>query len=161
MTTAPKMARDFSSRPEDRYRYEPRARLRVKVRPARLQVAGHIIHGPDPKTGAPAEEQDILVPMSRVDEIKAMVADPVRLQAAREHFEEMQAEWCRDNRPETSPHSPSKSYFAIFRRDEPPLDSCEVIEENLDPPLSEDDKRAAAIARSASRGRDSGKRASK
>ena len=152
-TTAPTTVQDFSRSAYDRHRYERRARVRVKVRPARLQIHGHLI----PNDG---REHDILVPKSMVPELQQMVADPAKLKAAEEHFQSEHADWCRENSEQTSPFSPARSYRTIWRADVPPLESFEVIEEDVDPPLTEEDRRAAAIARSAARGTGRSKRGS-
>jgi hypothetical protein len=132
------MVQNFNESPRDRYAHERRSRVRLEVRPARLQIAGYNI-----RSGAPAE---ILVPQSMVPMLKDMVADEQKIAAAQTHFEQEHAEWCKDNTPESSPMSLARSYRTIWRADIPPLRSLEVVEDDLDPPLTLEEKRALAVA---------------
>jgi len=148
-STAPKapLAVPFSSTAQyghNVYQHEKRVRLRVDVRPLRLQIADTLVN-----QGVWLVD----VPESLVPDIEAMVIDKARYAQAVALCNRHNERWVEQgNAATSSPHSPEAVYTQLFFEEPGALNECTVVERDLPAPLSVDDRRAAAMSHAVATG---------
>lgn len=122
----------------DPHRYEQRVRMEVDVKPSFQAICGALV---------PQGVHTIDVPESQVPTVEALVeTDRDGLIRAEKHCELAEKEWRRDNGPTTkSTNSPQRSFREINKRDELPLRSARVVKRGLPAPLTDEERRTAAV----------------
>lgn len=87
------------------------------------------------------------IPEVDVPRLKTMVRDARRWQMAEEARTEQLAAWRKENgnRPEPYALSVEAVYRSMFRKDPGSILEFEILQENIAPPMTEDDRRLAAL----------------
>lgn len=115
--------------------YEPRTRLRVKVRPTMQDIEGAPV---------PRGTHLVDVPASRVSVVKALAEtdeDRKILELARASYQrELQAWLAKGLSESTFGGSVEAEFYKITKRSVPVLEACEVVEEGIAPPLTDEQR---------------------
>lgn len=141
-TTTPSLVPDYSvmiGHRADPYRQENRVRLEIDVIPHQQMIGEALVR---------KGRHLVDVPASLVPEVQAQVVDKSKVKIAKERFERLEAKFKADHSGGEllSPHSVQSSYRSIFDEDMGYLASCKIVQEDLPPPMTAEERRAATVA---------------
>lgn len=115
--------------------YETRTRLRVVVRPLTQTIEGHVVPKGEHLVDVPASRVPVVMRLAETDE------DRQFLKLAHANHERGLAAW-RDKglADATYGGSVEAEFYKLTRRSVPVLERCEVVQEGIAPPLTDEQR---------------------
>jgi hypothetical protein len=119
-------------------RHEPQVRLRLVSSTSGVVLSTGVL--------IDVGEQTVDVPQSEAERLLTQVRDEGDWLAAERHYAKKTAEWCaKGNAAETSPYSVEGSYYTMHSAAPGWITELEILDDDLPPECTEEDRRIAAI----------------
>lgn len=115
--------------------YETRTRLRVVVRPTNQVIEGHLVPKGEHLIDVPASRVSVVMKLAETDE------DRQFLKLAHANHEVGLARWREKGMSDTTyGGSVEGEFYRLTRRSVPVLEACEVVQEGIAPPLTDEQR---------------------